>query len=152
MSLSEEIKSHFITFDQLRKRFWKAYHNSVEFYDKLFNPPVELLFYWNTEDYSGETFSVYRYLDNLGSGPSKFIYIQGGFGSCEMCDDLPYTQEDLDRIYENVRICDTVQEIDLAYNKLNPKYLNPDLVNQFLFFKQKIMSTITQEPEESLNN
>jgi hypothetical protein len=152
MNLSEEIKSYFITLKQLRERFYKNYRNSVEFYDKLFNPPVELVFYWNTEDYSGHTFSVYKYLGNLGSGPSKFIYIEGEFGSCEMCDNLPYSQEDLDRVYENIRICDTVQEIDLAYNKLDVKYLNPDLVNKFLFFKQKITTTSIQEHEESLNN
>lgn len=137
-SIEDEIRSHFITFKQFKAKFLKDFTSCDQVYDKLFNPPVELVFYWCIEDYSGPLFAVYKYQSEKDSeieNKEKFIYVQGEYGSCEMCDPLPYNEETLLRVYDDVRICDSIDEIDLAYMKIDASYLSPSLVKEFSAFK-----------------
>jgi hypothetical protein len=135
-SIEDEIRSYFITFKQFKAKFLKDFTTCDQVYDKLFNPPVELIFYWCEEDYQGELFAVYKYTIKDGEeNKDKFIYIQGVYGSCDHCDPLPYNEETLAKIYEDVMVCDTLDEIDLAYMKIDVSYLNPRLVREFSAFK-----------------
>jgi hypothetical protein len=108
-----EIKKYYITEEGL-----KSIYGSRSFYKGLFKEPVKMVFYWCEEDYQGSLFVIYKY-------ENKYIYIHGGFGSCEVCDGFPQSEDSLRKIFRNLEICDNIENIELA------EYSHPDLVKDF---------------------
>lgn len=99
---------------------------SKTFYKNLFKPPVKLVFYWTEEDYQGSLFVVYQYKD-------KFIYKDGGFGSCDYCDRYPDTQDEINILFESLNVSDSIQEIEI------PFYGHPDFLSDFEKFKNEFL-------------
>jgi len=108
-----EIKKYYITEEGL-----KSIYGSRSFYKNLFKEPVKMGFYWCEEDYQGSLFVIYKY-------ENKYIYIHGGFGSCEVCDGFPQSEDSLRKIFRNLEICDNIENIKLS------EYSHPDLVKDF---------------------
>lgn len=114
-----EIKKFFITVKGVEKIY-----GSRNFHKKMFKAPVKLLFYWCEEDWQGSLFVVYTY-------KHKYIYSSGGFGSCEVCDGFPQTEEELMRKFRNLYVTDSIQDIELH------QYAHPELIKHFDKFKTK---------------
>lgn len=117
----KEIYEYFIGIKELSK-----IHSSRTFYAKLFKNPVKTSFYWCEEDWQGSIFAVYEY-----SG--KFISVKGGFGSCEVCDGLPDSQERLNKIFSHLMINENINEINIHGN--HPEYTHHELVSKFNTWK-----------------
>jgi hypothetical protein len=117
----KEIYNYFIGIKELSK-----IHSSRTFYAKLFKIPVKISFYWCEEDWQGSIFAVYEY-----SG--KFISVKGGFGSCEVCDGLPDSQEKLNKIFSHLMFNENINDINIHGN--HPEYTHPELVSKFNTWK-----------------
>lgn len=117
-----EIQEFYITPEDLEN-----IDGSKTFYKKLFKHPVNLVFYWAEEDYQGYLFVIYQYKD-------KFIYKEGGFGSCDYCDKYPDTQDSISILFESLNVCESIQEIEL------PFYGHPEFLNAFQNFKNKFLN------------
>jgi len=128
-SIKNELKKYYITENDLKKIY-----NSIRFYKNLFKPPVKLLFYWQEEDWQGSLFVIYEYKYQLNDIQiTKYIYIRGRFGSCEYCDNVPDSNETLDKIFDILSICNQIKEIEL------PKYAHPELISCFQDFKKNLV-------------
>ena len=130
----QEIYEYFINFKDLSK-----IHSSRIFYAKLFKDPVKICFYWCEEDWQGSIFTVYEY-------NNKFISIRSCFGSCEVCDVLPNSQEKLDNIFYNLIISNSISDINI--HGINLKYTHPDLIFNFNNWFDKINKQVEHEQFE----
>lgn len=121
----EEVYQYYITIKDIEKIY-----GSRSFYKKLFKEPVKMVFYWCEEDWQGSLFVIYQY-------KSKYIYVHGGFGSCEICDAFPQTEEELLRQFERLQVCEDITEINIHRRYVDCTH--PDLVKDFEKFKNKIL-------------
>lgn len=133
----KEIYDYFINLKDLLK-----IHSSRTFYAKLFKNPVKISFYWCEEDWQGSIFAIYQYSD-------KFISVKGGFGSCEVCDGLPDSQERLDKIFSHLTINECVNDINIHGN--HPEYTHPELISKFNTWKEDFTPQ-RQEIEEEIKD
>jgi len=117
----KEVYEYFIDIKELSK-----IHSSRTFYAKLFRNPVKTSFYWCEEDWQGSIFAIYEY-----SG--KFISVKGGFGSCQICDGLPNSQERLDKIFSHLMFNENINDINIHGN--HPEYTHPELISKFNTWK-----------------
>ena len=121
-----DLKQHFIKEDDI-----KYIYGSISFYKKLFKEPVKRIFYWEEDVWEGRLFVVYKY-------NTKYIYCSGHFGSCELCDNYPETDNELNTIFnENIYICDTIDEV--CIHDVNKDYTHPKLIRDFEKFKNKLI-------------
>jgi hypothetical protein len=114
-----EIKKFYLTVKDVGKIY-----GSRNFHKKMFKEPVKLLFYWCEEDWQGSLFVVYTY-------KQRYIYSSGAFGSCEVCDGFPQTEEELMRKFRHLKVSDSIQDIELH------QYSHPELIKHFDKFKTK---------------
>lgn len=114
-----EVKKFYLTVKDVSKIY-----SSRNFHKKMFKEPVKLVFYWAEEDWQGSLFVVYTY-------KNKYIYINGGFGSCELCDGFPQNEESLIRKFRSLNVCDSVEKIELS------NYAHPELIKHLTKFKTK---------------
>ena len=132
-------KDNYNISDQFRSEIHKYYLNlkdldkiygSRSFYKKLFKEPVKMIFYWCEEDWQGSLFVVYSY-------KNKYIYTKGYFGSCEVCDAFPDTEETLIKKFNSLEICEDINDISIhgRYSDCT----HPELVKDFEKFKTKIL-------------
>jgi hypothetical protein len=132
-----DLKIYYITVEDI-----KNIYGSRSFYKKLFKAPVKMIFYWCEEDWQGSLFVIYSF-------KNKYIYIKGYFGSCEVCDNFPDTEESLEKTFNNLQITDNIDNITLS------DYSHPDLLKNFDKFKNKTLKqkkrTIQQTKIEQLN-
>jgi hypothetical protein len=122
-----EIKRHYLTVKDVEKIY-----GSRSFHKKLFKEPVNLVFYWCEEDWQGSLFVVYSY-------KNKYIYINGGFGSCEVCDGFPQSEDSLMRKFNSLNVSDSIANI------LLPTYAHPELLKHFDKFKLKVSKQKTTQ-------
>ena len=118
--LEKEIKDFFVNNDDIKK-----IHGSRLFYSKLFKYPVESVFYWCEEDWYGSIFVIYKYLDN-------FIYSDGYFGSCEICENYTKDNDSLDNIFNNFKIVTNLDDITFTH------FTNKNLKISFENFKKEL--------------
>lgn len=116
-----ELKNYYIKVEDT-----KNIYGSRSFYKKLFKTPIKMLFYWCEEDWQGSLFVIYSY-------KNKYIYISGYFGSCELCDSFPDTENDLERTFNNLQITEDFSSIKLS------EYSHPELIKNFDKFKNKYL-------------
>jgi hypothetical protein len=115
-----EIKRHYLTVKDVEKIY-----GSTSFHKKLFKEPVKMVFYWCEEDWQGSLFVIYSY-------KNKYIYIDGGFGSCEICDGFPQSEDSLMRKFNSLNISDSIENISFS------TYAHPELLKHFDKFKLKV--------------
>jgi len=130
----KKIYDYFIGIKELSK-----IHSSRTFYAKLFKNPVKTSFYWCEEDWQGSIFAVYEYSE-------KFISVTGGFGSCELCDGLPDSQERLDKIFSHLTVNENINDINIHGN--HPEYTHPELVTKFNNWKKLLRPNDEIEEKE----
>lgn len=118
-----EIKRFFISMANIDKIY-----GSRNFYKSLFRDQVKRIFYWCEEDFQGSLFVIYYY-------KNKYIYTRGYFGSCEVCDGFPDTEESLLKEFTGLKISDTIEDIDI--HGYNPEFTHPELVKDFEKFKKR---------------
>jgi hypothetical protein len=105
--------------------------NSLNIYKYLFIEPVERIFFWKEEDFSGSLFVIFKF-ENF------YITVYGNYGSCPECDDIEGL-EDPDELYEkiqdvfnNIQVYHSLNEIEiidfyhpeLKYALTNFKYMS----------------------------
>jgi len=135
-----EIKKYYITVKDIERIY-----GSRSFYKKLFKEPVKRIFYWCEEEWQGSLFVVFQY-------KNRYIYVNGYFGSCEVCDGFPQDEESLERTFRNIGVCNDINDITLGYK---PEFVNPDLSKDFEKFKNKILKSQNkklQNTQKSLNS
>lgn len=115
-----EIKRYYLTVKDVEQIY-----SSRDFHKRLFKEPVKLVFYWCEDDWQGSLFVVYTY-------KNKYIYIDSGFGSCDLCDEFPLSEDSLMRKFKSLNISDSIQNISL------PTYSHPELLKHFDKFKLKV--------------
>lgn len=114
--------------------FWKDYGytgSARSIYQNLFRYPVDRLFYWEEEDFSGSLFVVYTY-------KSHYIAVKGGFGSCSGCDHFEGTVGLNDLQRKLVEIVDEAQISENPYQIEIGEYSHPDLRRAFSRFLETI--------------
>ena len=121
----DDVYQYYITINDIEKIY-----GSRSFYKKLFKEPVKMIFYWCEEDWQGILFVIYQYKD-------KFIYTRGSFGSCEVCDAFPDTEETLVNKFNSLQLCNNINDINIhgRYSDCT----HPDLIKDFEKFKNKIL-------------
>jgi hypothetical protein len=122
-----EIKRHYLTVKDVEKIY-----GSRSFHKKLFKEPVKMVFYWCEEDWQGSLFVIYSY-------KNKYIYIDGGFGSCEVCDGFPQSEDSLMRKFNSLNISDSIENISFS------TYAHPELLKHFDKFKLKVSKQKTPQ-------
>ena len=127
-----DLKRHYLTVKDVEKIY-----GSRSFHKKMFKEPVKMAFYWCEEDWQGSLFVVYTY-------KNKYIYIHGGFGSCEVCDGFPQSEENLIKTFQSLNVTDSIEDI------LLPIYTHPDLLKHFDKFKLKISKQQTKAQQSIL--
>jgi hypothetical protein len=124
-----EIKRHYLTVKDVEKIY-----GSRSFHKKLFKEPVKMVFYWCEEDWQGSLFVVYSY-------KNKYIYINGGFGSCEVCDRFPQSEESLIKTFQSLNVSDSIENISFS------TYAHPELLKHFDKFKLKVSKQYQKTPQ-----
>ena len=119
-----EIKEFYVTVDDIKKIY-----GSRSFYKKLFKEPVKMIFFWCEEEWQGSLFVVYVY-------KNKYIYTKGYFGSCEVCDSYPQSEESILKKFNSLCICDNIDDVNI--HGYNPEFTHNNLVKDFEKFKNKI--------------
>lgn len=140
----KEIYDYFICAKEVSK-----IHSSKRLYAKLFRDPVKISFYWCEEDWQGSIFAVYEY-------NSKFISVNGAFGSCSVCDPFIndgevdcHSQEKLNRVFSHLTINENINDINIHGN--HPEYTHPELVSKFnIWIKNKLEIKPEIKPEIKL--
>jgi hypothetical protein len=122
ITLKMKLKKLFLSPKELER-----INTSMYFYSHLFKNPVRKIFYWSEENWDGGLFVVYSY-DSKKYG-TIFIYSYGNFGTCEMCDPFPRTQELSEKFFDSLVACNNLNDIILH------EYSHPDLVEKFNKFK-----------------
>lgn len=89
----------------------------------MFTKPIEKIFFWVEDDYSGEGFVVYRFGDN-------YLFKSFGFGSCDKCD-FAITSTFLD-CFDNLFVSQelSMNMLEIAFSK-DQRFLDPELVKEF---------------------
>jgi len=119
----QEIKRFFVSMTDINEIY-----GSRDFYKNLFKKPIKRIFYWCEEDYQGSILVIYYY-------KNKYIYTKGSFGSCELCDGFPDTEDALLEEFSDIEVCDKIEDINI--HGYNPEFTHPDLVKKFEKFKKK---------------
>lgn len=125
----KEIHEFFIGIKDLSK-----IHSSRSFYAKLFKKPIKIAFYWCEEDWQGSIFAVYEYNE-------KFISVEGGYGSCEICDAFisydeeprEHSEDMLNNVFSHLTINENIDDINIHGNY--PEYTHPELISKFQNWK-----------------
>ena len=120
----DDVYQYYITIKDIEKIY-----GSRSFYKKLFKEPVKMIFYWCEEEWQGSLFVIYQYKD-------KFIYTKGCFGSCEVCDAFPDTEETLVNKFNSLQLCDNINDINIHGRYADCTH--PDLIKDFEKFKNKL--------------
>lgn len=129
-TIKNDLKKHLIHLDS--SYFIDEYGcevNSVSLYRNLFSKPVEKVFFWKEDSYSGYLVVLFKY-------NSKFISIYGSFGSCAQCDFIEGTEdydeifEKINKIFQSIEIHNSLQDIHL------PGFYHPELKYKFSRFQQ----------------
>lgn len=128
-TIKNELKKYLIHLDS--SYFIKEYGcevNSISLYRNLFSKPVEQIFFWKEEAYSGSLFVVFKY-------NNKFISIYGSFGCCVQCDFIEGTGEyneifeKVNKIFNSIEIHNSFQDIHI------PHFYHPQLKYKFSRFQ-----------------
>lgn len=119
--------------DEIKKFYIKDtsdIYGSRDFYKNLFKDPIKMVFYWCEEDWQGSLFVIYSYTTQ---SKQYYIYCDGYFGSCEMCDGFPNTEKSLDSHFNKINICNNINEI------VHGEYTHPELLIKFKEFKDALI-------------
>lgn len=120
-----EIKKFFMNVKSIEKIY-----GSRSYFKSLFREPVKRIFYWCEEDWQGSLFVIFSY-------KNRYIYTRGYFGSCEVCDGFPQSEEEIERSFRSIQVCDNLEEVNI--HGYNPEYTHPDLAKDFEKFKNKML-------------
>jgi hypothetical protein len=132
-SIFEEIKESFITLKRIFEN--KDIKCNEDLYQNLFirdptsNIDFKCAFYWTDED---KLFVVYAFRTIGTNYKEKFVYSYIHLDECDICDNFPQTQDQLDIIYYDLKACDDIDEI-MLFDDINK--MNHDLVEEFCKFK-----------------